>query len=258
MNKEEMLPSVRGAADFLTVYADWLFSSGATCIRLEKNTRRMAVSLGVEMEMCILPRHIQITVTRGNEVFTSVVAINERPVNYDINTRLSRLSWDMADGRTGFDDAQKAFSEIIEARHATGCYSTLLASLANSAFCRLFGGDAVAMGVVFVATFAGLSVKHLLSVHRFDARLTVAICAFISSVLAAADGLFSLGGTPQLSVGTSVLYLVPGIPFINAFCDMIDRHYICAFGRLMNAIVLMCCLSAGLCAGMLAMNIGMF
>ncbi len=59
--------------------------------------------------MCILPRHIQITVMRGNEIYTSVVAINERPVNYDVNTRLSRLSWDMADGRTGFDEAQNSF-----------------------------------------------------------------------------------------------------------------------------------------------------
>ncbi len=258
MNEEVKSPSVREGADFLSGYADWLFSSGATCIRLEKNVKRIAASINLEMEMCILPRHIQITVMRGNEIYTSVVAINERPVNYDVNTRLSRLSWDMADGRTGFDEAQIAFAVIIKAKPTTGCYSTLLGPLANAAFCRLFGGDAVAMAIVFVATFAGLSVKRILSAHGCDARITVMVCAFVSSVLAAADGLFSLGTTPQLAIGTSVLYLVPGIPFINAFCDMIDRHYICAFGRLMNAVVLMCCLSAGLCAGMLAMNIGMF
>lgn len=251
-------PDVRTAGDFMAMYADWLFSSGSTCIRLEKNLKRIASSLGVGMEMFIMPRHIQITVTRDEQIFTSVVAINERPISFDLNTRLSKLSWDMADGHIGFGEARKELHDIIESRSVCSPFAPLLASLANAAFCRLFGGDAVAMAIVFVATYVGLTLKGLMSRRGVDVRITVMVCAFVSSVLAASDMLFSLGTTPEVAIGTSVLYLVPGIPFINAFCDMIDRHYICAFGRLMNAVVLTCCLSAGLCAGMFAMNVSMF
>ncbi len=83
-------------------------------------------------------------------------------------------------------------------------------------------------------------------------------CAFVSSVLAAAGYLFSLGGTPDVAMATSVLYLVPGIPFLNAFSDMVDGHYICFFSRMTDAAILTCCLSAGLCLGMKLMNVGMF
>ena len=41
-----------------------------------------------------------------------------------------------------------------------------------------------------------------------------------------------------MAIATSVLYLVPGIAFLNAFNDMIDGHYVCFFSRLMDAIVL--------------------
>lgn len=75
---------------------------------------------------------------------------------------------------------------------------------------------------------------------------------------ACAGGITGLGLTPEIAVATSVLYLVPGIPFINSFCDLIDRHYICAYGRAMHAIVLVCCLSFGLCAGMALMHVPMF
>ena len=134
----------------------------------------------------------------------------------------------------------------------------VLVSLANASFCRLFGGDMVAMVIVFVATFAGFLVKQMLMERHVDFRLTAVVCSFVSAVLASSDALFSLGATPEIAVGTSVLYLIPGIPFINSFCDMIDRHYLCSFGRMMNAVVLSCCLSAGLCAGMMLMNLGMF
>ncbi|MDE6344424.1 MAG: threonine/serine exporter family protein, partial [Muribaculaceae bacterium] len=63
---------------------------------------------------------------------------------------------------------------------------------------------------------------------------------------------------PSIALGTSVLYLVPGIPFLNSFSDMIYRHYFCAFCRFTDAVVLTCCLSIGLCAGMMLMNVGMF
>jgi uncharacterized membrane protein YjjP (DUF1212 family) len=59
-------------------------------------------------------------------------------------------------------------------------------------------------------------------------------------------------------MATSVLYLVPGIPYINSVSDMLDGHYLCAFGRLMNAVILTCCLSAGLCGGLLLMGLKLF
>ena len=68
----------------------------------------------------------------------------------------------------------------------------------------------------------------------------------------------AIGDTPTTAMATSVLYLVPGIPYLNSFSDMLCRHYICAFCRFMDAIVLTGCLSAGLCCGMLLMNVGMF
>ncbi|MDE6367835.1 MAG: threonine/serine exporter family protein, partial [Muribaculaceae bacterium] len=133
-----------------------------------------------------------------------------------------------------------------------------LVALANASFCRLFGGDLAAMAVVFMATLSGFMVKQLLIKHHADVRLTVIFCAFISGVLGATALLFSLGATPKIALATSVLYLVPGIPFINSFSDMLYRHYICAFSRFVDALVLTCCLSIGLCAAMLMMNAGMF
>lgn len=252
--------SAREMCLFLADYAGWLFSCGATCIRLEKNVSRIAARAGMEINLSIMPRHIHLTVKNDNkgQIFTSIATIEDRPVNYEMNTLLSRLSWDIADGRVSIEEGRKRFAEIIASRLHSKSAVLLLASVGNAAFCGLFGGDAVAIAVVFAATMAGLYLRQAMSSKGIDFRLIVIVCSFVSSVLAAADGLFGLGSTPDIAIGTSVLYLVPGIPFINSFCDMIDRHYICAMSRLMNAAVTTCCLSGGLCAGMMLMNVGMF
>ncbi len=253
-------PALEEMGAFLAEYSSWIFSSGSTCIRLEKNVRRIAAVFGMSVELSIFPRHIHLTVSSdgGRHVFTSIAAILDRPVSFAINASLSRLSWDVADHKVGFSQACAEFRRIIATSGTDKWVVLLLVSLANASFCRLFGGDSVAMAVVFLSTMAGYLVKQMLSEHHVDFRLTVVICSFISSVLAAADGLFGLGSTPALSIGTSVLYLVPGIPYLNSFCDMLDRQYICAFGRLMNALVITACLSVGLCFGMLMMDVGMF
>lgn len=253
-------PTPRCLCDFLAEYASWLFGSGTTCIRLEKNVERMAARAGMSVRLSILPRHIHIWV-RGaghDDSAASLVEAAERPVSFDINTRLSRLSWEYADGRISFDEMTARFDSIIHRRGTNPWAVLVLASLANAAFCRLFGGDFVAMAVVFAATLAGFSLKQTLAERHVDVRVIFIVCSFVSAVLAASDGLFSLGSTPDIALGTSILYLVPGIPFINSFSDMLDRHYICAFGRLMNAVVLTACLSIGLCCGMMLMHTGMF
>lgn len=134
----------------------------------------------------------------------------------------------------------------------------VLAAFANASFCRLFGGDFMAMLVVWIATLAGYFLKILLLGRGVDVRVMAIVCAFVSAVLGTTDQLFGLGSTPDIALGTSVLYLVPGIPFINSFSDLLYRHYLCCFSRFMDAVVLTCCLSLGLCAAMLLMNVGMF
>lgn len=260
MQQTNSKPTAAEACNFLARYCDCLFGCGATCIRLEKNMRRMAAAMGMQAELSIFPHHIHLTLHGADcDSVTTVITIHHRPVSFGLNTLLSKLSWDFADGKIDFDQAVKKFDSLIEMPQGVGKWTELLlVSAANASFCRLFGGDFMAMLIVFCATAAGYATKQLMLEKGADLRLTVVICSFISAVLASADSLFNLGTTPELSVGTSVLYLVPGIPFINSFSDMLDHHYICAFGRAMNATVITCCLSAGLCAGMILMKLGMF
>lgn len=245
---------------FLSQYASWLLGCGATCIRLETNVKRIAAAYGFSAELTIMPRHINITVSLegSDDVFTSMTAVRKTAINFDMNTRLSSLSWKISDKRLSLDSARRLFENIIRPRPRKEWALISIVSVANASFCRLFDGDFIAMAIVFFATFAGFTFKQILMQRGADIRLTVIFCAFVSTVLGATGVLFSLGSTPYIALATSVLYLVPGIPFINSFSDMLYRHYICAFSRFVDALVLTCCLSIGLCAGMMMMNVGMF
>jgi uncharacterized membrane protein YjjP (DUF1212 family) len=175
-----------------------------------------------------------------------------------MNTRLSEISWNIADGKMTIEQAEAAFDAVLARPPQNAALVTILVAAANAGFCGIFGGDIISMAIVVIATLAGYYLKLLLLGKHVDARVVFITCAFVSTVLAAGDYLFALSTTPQVTIGTSVLYLVPGIVFLNSFSDLLNKHYICAYSRLVDAIMLTCCLSLGLCAGMMLMQVAMF
>lgn len=243
---------------FMATYCAVLLGCGATCIRLEKNSGRIAERFGFEMEITIFPRHLLLTLRRNNDSRTEVVTVRPRPISYNINTLLSELSWDVSDNRLSLAECERRLEAILRTDHQKAWVTLLLVPIANASFCRLFGGDIVAMAVVWLSTLAGYYTKQTLVGMKMDPRGIFLICSFVSTIIASADALFHLGSTPGLAVGASVLYLVPGIPFLNSFSDLLNRHYICAFSRFADAVVLTACLSIGIGAGMLLMNLSMF
>ena len=257
---EPVQPTVCKVCLFLADYSSWLLGCGATCIRMEKNMKRIAGAYGMEVETTIMPRHIHMSVWRPNtdERYTYIAAVSHCSIDFSINTRLSELSWEIADKRISFENAQDKFEKIIHSPKSNPWIVLLLVTIANASFCRLFGGDAMAMAVVGMATFGGFFLKQRLLARKIDLRVVVTLCAFVSSILGATDMLFHLGTTPSIAIATSVLYLVPGIPFLNSFSDVLYKHYICAYSRFVDTVVLTGCLSIGLCCGMAVMNAGMF
>lgn len=249
---------LKDALKFLSEYSVLLFGSGATCVRMDKNVRRIARSMGMQVEYSILPRHIHITLEKDGEQFTSVVAIRELSPSFAIISNLSKLSWQMADRQLSFHSARRTMDRIAHTQRVYPWLLMILVALANACFCGLFAGDFTAMAIVFVAALAGFAIKTQLGKWKCDFRINVIVAAFVSTVIASFDTLYISSATPDVAIGTCVLYLVPGIPFINSFCDLLDRHYLCSIGRMLNALVIMACLSMGLLAGMMVMGVSMF
>ncbi|MEE1222467.1 MAG: threonine/serine exporter family protein [Bacteroidaceae bacterium] len=252
---------IQETAGFLADYSALLLGCGATCIRTEKNTQRMAGAFGVGFDLSIMPTHVYVSVW-GEDDANRHVAVRKTAtccISFNINVRLSRLSWEIADNRLSLATAMERFHRIKEDTTPTGKYEVLvLTSLANASFCRLFGGDWVAMLIVFASTLVGYKLKQVMLEDKRDVRLTFLCASFFSSALSACGHIFGISSTPEVALGTSVLYLIPGVPYINAVSDMINRHYLCAFSRFIDAAVLTACLSAGLCAGMLILGLKWF
>ena len=260
MNKSNDSNVMRGIASFLAEYAALLLGCGSTCIRIEKNTKRIAEAFEVNLDIFIMPAHVSVSVWSSDRK-GAVMAQRKTAscgISFDLNTRLSQLSWEIADYNLDLPTAVAHF-ESIKATKPTGKWEVLiLTSLATSAFCRLFGGDWFAMLIVLVSTLAGYRLKQIMLEDGCDIRLTFLCASFFSASISAGGHIFNIGTTPELAIGTSVLYLIPGVPYINSVSDMIYRHYLCAFSRFLDAAVLTACLSAGLCVGMLILGLRWF
>lgn len=250
----------RRLTGFLAEYAASLLGCGATCVRIEKNVGRIAARFGVTADVTVMPSHIQVSAWTPDHSCGRVAIrrIHSHAIPFRLNARLSRLSWDVADGRCDFPTMLERFDKALATPPTGAVEVLLLASSANASFCRLFGGDLTAMFMVFLATLCGFRLKQVLVAEGVDLRVAVFFSSFFSTSLSAAGYVFGLGGTPEIALGSSVLYLIPGVPYINSVSDVIDRHYLCAFSRFMDAAVLTFCLSVGLCAGMVVLGLHWF
>lgn len=251
---------LRLTATFLAEYASVLSGCGATCIRIEKNTRRLADAFRVGFDISIMPTHVYVSVWFDNPA-GAVVSVRKTAacgISFDLNAKLSRLSWEVSDNNLDLAAAVDRFERIRRTK-PTGKWETLfLTSLANASFCRLFGGDVIAMLIVFISTLAGYRLKQIMLEDKCDVRLTFLCASFFSAALSAGGHIFNIGSTSEIALGTSILYLIPGVPYINSVSDLIYRHYICGFTRFLDAAVLTICLSTGLCAGMLLLGLKWF
>lgn len=257
---ESMQKERKEACIFIADYAAWLFGCGATCKRIRKNVNRIAEAWQLDLETTINPGSISVLLSDKDthESFVYIKRIPHTAISFLKNTKLSELSWMIVDKDMSLQQAQDAFQSIISAPYTNKWAVLILTSFANLAFCRIFGGDAIAMAIVFVATFAGFKLKQVLLEEHTDHKVVFLLCAFFSSVIGAAGYVFHLGNTPEVAVGTCVLYLIPGIPYINSISDLLVGQYLVSYSRFMNAIVLTFCLSIGLAGGILLMNLKLF
>ena len=258
---EEHALKLQHISSFLAEYASMMLGAGSSCIRITKNMNRMVQTIGLTVDMIILPNHISITLLDSDNIHMSHASrsIAKVPVSFTLITALSKLSWMVAEGKFSILESERVYRRLVgDATTVRPGVLVWLVAAANASFCRLFGGDWTSMAIVALATLLGYLLKLSLVRRRVDYKAIVIFCAFVSSLIGSLGYVLHLGTTPEIALGTSVLYLIPGIIYINGVSDLLAGHYLCWLSRSMHGIILTSCIAIGLTLGYLLMNIKLF
>jgi len=241
---------LKDVSKFLSDYATSLMAVGVQTSRIVRNTERIARAYGCRCETTIFLKTIVMTVWDIDDEHSYSSVSNKKPMglNFEMNAELSRLSWDITDKALALPAAKANYEKIIHKPRASKWLVLLLVSFANAAFCHLFRGDEWAMFVVFLATLGGFFLKQSLLERHWNELAVFIISSFTAAVFGSSAYVWHLGYTPDIALGTSVLYLIPGVPLINGIMDIIDCHVLAGISRLINAALLIICIAIGLTA----------
>lgn len=245
---QDIHQKLKEATLFLAEYASTLMAVGAQTSRIQLNTVRMARSMGYHVNLLIFPKTLSITLQDGslNHSYTYIKKTPGLPLNFKANMKLSQLSWNAFDERLPLNELWARLNAIVTERRESPWLVLLLASVANACFCRLFDGNLTSMAIVFVATLIGFLLRQQLTRRGVNHLAVFTLCAFVSTMVGVTDYLFFHGGTEDMSLGTSMLYLVPGVPLINGVMDIVDNHVLDGISRLTGALLLIICIAIGL------------
>lgn len=231
--------------------------AGSHTSRVVRSVSRVAESFGYEVYFTIFQKNMTMTMQEigGSDSITMVRAAKHMALNFRVVSELSTLSWEVHDNHLTAEQMRERYNKIMEKPRLSRWLVLFLVACANASFCRLFEGDFVGMGWVFSSTLVAFFVRQEMMNRHMNHYIIFVISAFISSSIAGIGVHYQLGNTPDIALATSVLFLIPGVPLINAIMDMLEGHVLTGISRFVNASILIISISIGFLITLLTLGL---
>lgn len=253
-------PHIQPLTDFLIQYTAKMLSIGTYTARIDRCVSRIANAYGYDVSLTIFVRHFTISVMDplDNSVRrTYVKSSPSLPVNFNLICELSALSWQIYDDKFTLEMARAHFDEIVLQKNNTFAKTIIFVSFANAAFCKLFGGDIGSILSVFVATLIGFYLRFLLNKAGINLKIQYIIVAFIASFVAYLGVYFGFSKTPDIAIGSSILFMMPGVYLINSIFDILNDNILVGISRAFSTGILILCIAIGLYMTIFISSIGL-
>lgn len=246
-------------ADFLLDIATFLLSSGAHCGRIWRNCKRIAEHWGFRIHLNPTFTGVMISVWDKNIPENAVTRYKTAPkhnIHFEVLTLISHLSWKISCNEFSFDDAVRELQFIKQKKGYDYRLVSLSVGVACGCLCLLTGGNWVDAAFTMVAASAGALLRNYILKLGFNPFLSFIFAAFITTFIASQNTLWHLGDSPESTLATAVLYLIPGVPLINSIIDLLEGYLIASLARSLFAASILCCISVGmvLCITMLGIS----
>ncbi|MDP3850964.1 MAG: threonine/serine exporter family protein [Luteolibacter sp.] len=248
-------------ADLLLDIGTVLLVSGAHCGRITRNIERIAAHWGYQMELFITFTGMMVSIKNIAHPSERVARFRHCPlhgVHFGILTEVSLLTWKVAEENLPIDEVEKRFAAIKKIPHHSRWLVLLGIGSACACLCILAEGSRANACMAFLAAFTGMFVRQEVLKLRFNPMIAFIAASFTTGMIAGIDMVWHIGSSPEKTLATSVLYLIPGVPLINCAIDLIEGHIPTAISRGIYGGFILLCIAVGMSLSILLLGIHNF
>lgn len=231
--------SIHDLGPFMLEVGIALLRAGAATKRIRINLRRLADAYGYHLDDHIEPRALSLSLRSRDreEVFNGTRVVSSQGINFKMISGISRMSWAVVDKPW----TEQALWDELNRLKALPDYPrpVVLASaaLAGAAFCFVYGGGPLELGIAFGATFLGLFVKQEFAKRSFNPYLVTYLSAVLAGLFTVLFSLVNKNLILEHALTTSFLFLIPGVQLINSISDLMDGEVLNGIDRGVNAVM---------------------
>ena len=267
--------TLRRKLDLLLRTGQILMESSADTSRVKRNMERTAAYLGLPKEnlhMNIDYYMLQVNVSDEYHSFSKMQRCDKHVINMLAIQEVSKLSWRAIQKDYSLNKYEEELEKIANGKHYYKDWIIAIgAGLACGGFCIQFGCDWTAFFYASIAAILGNRLRMFLNHSGSNLYANFAVAAFVSTILAWLSSFLStptvqaalpeflrpilFTETPWHPLLACALYIVPGVPLINAVNDLLDNHINTGLVRAMNTLLIVIAMSFGI---MLAIKCGSF
>ena len=223
-----------------------MLACGTGAWRVRSSMNELSELMNVTCTVDIGLMSINYTCFDGNDSFSQSLCLTNTGVNTSQLNRLEKLVSNFATDEIG-QSCEKIHSRLDKIEKIHGLYSpvtlAVFAALACGAFTFLLGGGIVEMLCAFAGAGIGNYIRCKLSKHHFTLFLNIAVsisaaCLMYAICLKAAEIFFHVPAVHEAGYICSMLFIIPGFPFITSGIDLAKLDLRSGLERLTYSIII--------------------
>ena len=236
-------------AELILTVGQLLMENGADTSQISRDMKRVAAYMGIDNDKFHL--HIMYTTLLlhlGDEhhSHTSFRKCIKHGVNMRVISAISRLTWRALRDHYTLDEFKGELEAVSKRPRYPAWLSVLSAGAGCGAFCTLFGCDFnAAIYTTVSAIIAKIVQMQCAERFGFNPYVSMTFAAFTATIIAYASHLLPTT-TPWHPLIAAALFLVPGVPMINALSDILNTYLISGAARILHTLVIIGAMTFGI------------
>jgi len=245
----EAFAEIGRKAELLLSVGQLLMENGADTAQINRDMKRVAAYMGIDAEkfhLHIMYTTLMLNISDEHHSHTSFRKCVKHAVDMRIISGVSRLTWRAMREHYTLDELAGELRKIASRPRYPKWLSILAAGSGCGSFCTLFGCDFNAAIYTAISAIIG-KIIQMQCAERFGINPYVSMTfAAFSATIVAYFTHFLPTTTPWHPMIAAALFMVPGIPIINAFSDMLNTYLISGVARILHTFIIVGATSFGI------------